>query len=596
MGPFPDDIFNLADIVLRVAREDPDRIAVIDLDGWEGYGTRRYQRHTYAELSADVESVAVGLREMGIAELTRIVCMSPPSYETCVMGVALTRVGAFSIWIDPAVGYRNVAERLSRVQPEAFLGNALAHLGRITFGWGPRDLRKLVLTESPLLPGGRIITGFPPFPGARSIRSLRKHAPADPQPPRVGPDDPCAVLYTTGSTGPAKPSLYLHRNFCQLFRNAHHSWRWDPDHEVPVDMAVFPAFLFIPISAGGTMVVPPIDFARQGPAQVDSAALIQVINDCKVGSFFAAPILIENLASEALARNLTMPSLKRVIGAGAPISGPVEKMMNAVMAPDGEVAANYGATEAMPSTEIGSREHLDGVWNLTEQGAGVCVGYALPGVELKIIDIVDGPIDSIAETSELPTGQVGEILVRGRHVSPEYYLDPESTHKNKVPDSQGDWHRFGDVGYLDAQDKLWVCGRVSQRVKAATGNLFPLQVEPLFDAHPKVRRSGLVGVPTPAGDLPVLCVEVEPDVGKNELAGLHQELLERAAASEMANKIHAILFNRRLPVDPRHNSKIERPKLATWAARQLSGPRSRSGRTRPVTESSPSPDARSGTA
>ena len=108
------------------------------------------------------------------------------------------------------------------------------------------------------------------------------------------------------------------------------------------------------------MVVPPIDFARQGPAQVDPAAMIQVINDCKVGSFFAAPILIENLAREALARNLTMPSLKRVIGAGAPISGPVERMLSAVMAPDGELAANYGATEAMPSTELGSREHLDG--------------------------------------------------------------------------------------------------------------------------------------------------------------------------------------------------------------------------------------------
>ena len=316
MDPFPDDIFNLADIVLRVAREDPQRIAVIDLDGWEGHGTRRYKRHPYAELSADVESVAVGLREMGIAELTRVVCMSPPSYETCVMGVALTRVGALSIWIDPSVGYRNVAERLRRVQPEAFLGNALAHLGRITFGWGPRDLRKLVVTESPLFPGGRIISGFPPFPGAHSIRSLRKHIPAEPKPPEVGPDDPCAVLYTTGSTGPAKPSLYLHRNFCQLFRNAHHSWGWDKGNEAPVDMAVFPAFLFIPISAGGTMVVPPIDFARQGPAQVDSAALIQVINDCKVASFFAAPILIENLAREALARNLTMPSLKRVIGPG----------------------------------------------------------------------------------------------------------------------------------------------------------------------------------------------------------------------------------------------------------------------------------------
>jgi acyl-CoA synthetase (AMP-forming)/AMP-acid ligase II len=570
MDPFPNDIFNLADIVLRVAREHPERIAVIDLDGWEAHGTRRYKRHTYAELSADVESVAVGLRKMGIAELTRIVCMSPPSYETCVMGVALTRVGALSIWIDPSVGYRNVSERLSHVKPEAFLGNALAHLGRITFGWGPRNLRKLVLTESPLLPGGRIITGFPPFPGAHSIRSLRKHAPTEPTSPKVGPDDPCAVLYTTGSTGPAKPSLYLHRNFCQLFRNAHHSWGWDKGNEVPVDMAVFPAFLFIPISAGGTMVVPPIDFARQGPAQVDSAALIQVINDCAVKSFFAAPILIENLAREALARNLTMPSLRRVIGAGAPISGPVERMLSAVMAPDAELAANYGATEAMPSTELGSHEHLGGLWDLTEQGAGVCVGYALPAVELKVIDIADGPIDSIEETSELPTGHIGEILVRGRHVSPEYYLDPDATRKNKVPDPHGDWHRFGDVGYLDAKGRLWVCGRVSQRVRAEGGDVFPLQVEPLFDAHPKVRRSGLVGVPGPAGELPVLCVEVEPDVGKNEYAGLRQELLTRAADSDLANKIHAILFKRRLPVDPRHNSKIERPRLAKWAARQLS--------------------------
>lgn len=586
MNPFPDDIFNLADVVLRVAREDPERIAVIDLDGWEGYGTRRYKSHTYAELSADVESVAVGLREMGIAELTRVVCMSPPSYETCVMGVALTRVGALSIWIDPAVGYRNVAERLRRVRPEAFLGNALAHLGRITFGWGPRDLRKLVLTESPLLPGGRIITGFPPFPGAHSIRSLRKPAPAVPKPPGVGPDDPCAVLYTTGSTGPAKPALYLHRNFCQLFRNAHHSWGWDQGSEVPVDMAVFPAFLFIPISAGGTMVVPPIDFARQGPAQVDPAALIQVINDCQVKSFFAAPILIENLAREALARNLTMSSLKRVIGAGAPITGPVERMLMAVMGPDGELAANYGATEAMPSTELGSREHLDGLWDLTEQGAGVCVGYALPGVELKIIGIVDGAIDSIEGAAELPAGHIGEILVRGKHVSPEYYLDPDSTRKNKVRDPEGNWHRFGDVGYLDAQARLWVCGRVSQRVKAQSGNVFPLQVEPLFDAHPKVRRSGLVGVPGPAGELPVLCVEVESDLDKGELAELRGELLARAAESEVADTIHAILFKDSLPVDPRHNSKIERGRLAKWAARRLSGSLDRSRPIRSTAETS----------
>lgn len=569
MDPFPNDIFNLADIVLRVAREDPERIAVIDLDGWEGLGKRRYVRHTYAELSADVESVAVGLRDMGIAERTRVVFMSPPSYETCVMGVALTRVGAFTIWIDPAVGYRNVAERLSRVKPEAFVGPVLAHLGRMTFGWGPRTMRKLIITGSPIVPGGRKVTGLPPFPGARSIRSLRKPAPAQPAPPDVGPDDPSAVLYTTGSTGPAKPSLYPHRSFCQVFRNAHHSWGWDTGTEVPVDMAVFPAFLFIPISAGGTVVVPPIDFARQGPAQVNSAALIQVINDCKVKSFFAAPILIENLAREALARNLTMPLLERVIGAGAPISGPVEELLAAVTGPDAELAANYGATEAMPSTELSSREHLDGLWEKTEQGAGVCVGHPLPGVELRIIGIDDGVIDSVAQTTDPGPGQVGEILVRGAHVSPEYYLDPESTRKNKVPDPAGTWHRFGDVGYLDADGRLWVCGRVSQRVRAAGGDVFPLQVEPLFDAHPQVRRSGLVGVPGPGGERPVLCVELQAGVGRHEQDRLHGELLALAASSQVTRTIHTILFAKKLPVDPRHNSKIERSKLAKWAAAQL---------------------------
>jgi acyl-CoA synthetase (AMP-forming)/AMP-acid ligase II len=266
-----------------------------------------------------------------------------------------------------------------------------------------------------------------------------------------------------------------------------------------------------------------------------------------------------------------MPSLKRVIGAGAPITGPVEEMLTAVMAPGGELAANYGATEAMPSTELSSREHLAGLWELTEQGAGVCVGRALPGVELRIIAIVDGPIDAVEDTVGMPAGGVGEILVRGKHVSPEYFLDPDSTRKNKVPDPTGTWHRFGDVGYLDPDGRLWVCGRVSQRVRTAGGDVFPLRVEPIFDAHPAVRRSALVGVPGPDGcETPVLCVEVRPGLPKAELPALREELLARAAGSDTATMIQKVLFKRRLPVDPRHNSKIERPALARWAIRQLS--------------------------
>lgn len=261
-------------------------------------------------------------------------------------------------------------------------------------------------------------------------------------------------------------------------------------------------------------------------------------------------------------------------------------MLSAVMAPDGELAANYGATEAMPSTELGSREHLDGVWGLTEHGAGVCV-VVTPCRASNSRSSTSWTVRSIPSEKprSCPPGTSAN-LVRGTHVSPEYYLDPESTRKNKVPDLQGDWHRFGDVGYLDAQGRLWVCGRVSQRVKAEGGNVFPLQVEPLFDAHPKVRRSGLVESPELRASCPSCVAEVETRRGQGPAPRL------TPGTSRAGGRFRYGEQDSRHPLqgraaDPRHNSKIERPRLAKWAARQLSGPRFRSRRTSPLAETHP---------
>lgn len=555
---FPDEIFNLADIVLEVAREDPERIAVIDLAGFDSRGRRRYSHHTYRELSEDAEAVAPGLREIGIAERTRTVFMAPPGYEACVIGVALTRVGATTVWIDTAVGYFNMAERLRRVDVEAFFGIPVAHLGRLLFGWGPRRLRKL------------IVTGKPGFPGAQSVATLRRKAPKVPLPPQVTPDDPAAILYTTGSTGPAKPALYKQKNFCHLFRQAHHSWRFDLEKETPVDFAVFPAFLFIPISAGGTMVVPPINFVTQGPADVDPHALLEVINDCGVKSMFGSPVLLENMGRYAREKGIKTPSLKRVVGAGDVIKAPAKELLLEMMDPDGEVYANYGATEAMPTTEMCARETLKETWPKTVQGAGICVGRPLPGVELKIISIVEGPVKSMEQAEELGCGEIGEILVRSKYISPLYYNEAESTRKNKIIDGDGEtWHRYGDTGYIDEQGRLWVCGRVGHRVKTARGPLFPLICESIFETHPWVQRCGLVGVPGRKGERAVACIELKPGCCPRERARLREELLALAAGHEVTSGIKQLLFKSSLPVDPRHNSKIERPALARWAARQL---------------------------
>lgn len=558
MSIFPDDIFNLADIALDVARKDPERIAVIDLDGFDSKGKRRYKRHTYRELSADAESVAPGLREIGIAERTRVVFMAPPSYETCVIGLALTRVGAATVWIDTAVGYLNITERLGRVGIEAFFGIPIAHLGRLVFGWGPRTLRKL------------LVTGKPGFPGAHTVASLRREAPAVPPPPQIGPEDPAAILYTTGSTGPAKPALYLQRNFCRLFRQAHHSWRFHEDQEPPVDIAVFPAFLFIPISAGGTMVVPPINFVTQGPADVAPNALLEVINDCGVKSMFGSPVLLENMGRCAVEKGIKTPTLKRIVGAGDVIKAPAKELLLRMMDYQGEVFANYGATEAMPTTEMCARETLKETWDQTMQGAGICVGRPLPGVELRIVSIVDGPVGTIEQTEELSRGEIGEILVRSKQISPRYYKEEASNLKNKIADPAGDsWHRYGDTGYLDDEGRLWVCGRVGHRVKSPSGPLFPLVCEAIFETHPQVKRCGLVGIPGSSGELPVVCIELKPGIRSAEREALREELLSLASKFEPTRAIQHFLFKRSLPLDPRHNSKIERPILAKWAAKQL---------------------------
>lgn len=554
---FPDDIFNLADVAFRVAQTDPDRIAVIEPDGYEAPGKRRYKRYTYRQLSADAESVAPGLREIGVAEGTRIVCMTPPSYECAVIGLALHRVGATTVWIDPGVGMLNVGERLRRLEPDAFVGVALSHLGRMTFGWGPRFLRKA------------ITIGKPGFPGAYSLDSLRRPAPAVPQKASVTPDDPAVILYTTGSTGPAKPALYPHRNMAALCRVVYRSWRFNAD-KPPVDISLFPAFFFIALCAGGTLVVPPINFVLEKPATADPKAILEVINDCGVESAFASPVLLENIAKYAIDHGIKTPSFIRAIGGGAPIIARVKERLLTMMGPQGGAFSNYGASEAMPSTEMDGRETLRETWAKTEAGEGLCVGVPiLDNITLKIVRMSDGAVEKLSDTVELPRGEIGEILVNGPHVSPEYFHEPESTRKNKIYGPNGEiWHRLGDAGYLDEKGRLWYCGRVSHRVKAEGGALFPLNCEPIFDSHPAVRRSGLVGLSNGTHDVPVICCELEPNAPSDKEA-IRKELLALAASHRTTKQIKHVLFPKVLPVDPRHNSKIERPALSKWAKENL---------------------------
>jgi acyl-CoA synthetase (AMP-forming)/AMP-acid ligase II len=248
----------------------------------------------------------------------------------------------------------------------------------------------------------------------------------------------------------------------------------------------------------------------------------------------------------------------------------VLERFSALLPDDAQIYTPYGATEALPVCSIGSREILGETGRLTDEGRGVCVGRPVNSISLNIIPISDTPISQWSDDMQLPAGEVGEIVVRGPQVSCAYLNRPEATRLAKIPDPAGGvWHRMGDVGYLDASGRVWFCGRKTHRVVTPQGAHYTIPVEGVFNTHPKVFRTALVGLGKPGIQQPVLCVELVKKCGKTEQELIRRELQEIGKAYPHTQGIREFLFHPAFPVDIRHNAKIFREKLALWAEDKL---------------------------
>ena len=198
------------------------------------------------------------------------------------------------------------------------------------------------------------------------------------------------------------------------------------------------------------------------------------------------------------------------------------------------------------------------------------MGRIVPGIELKIISITDDAIPEWNDSLELPQGEIGEITVKGPWVTQRYFNRDEATRLAKIADEKNSfWHRMGDVGYLDEQNRLWFCGRKNQRVRTAEGTLFTIQCEGIFNTHPQVKRSALVGVSDAGKQKPVIIIEPE-NSGDTTNDALKKDLIELGNKYDRTRQIKNILIHPEFPVDIRHNAKIFREKLAQWAADQIS--------------------------
>jgi len=298
--------------------------------------------------------------------------------------------------------------------------------------------------------------------------------------------------------------------------------------------------------------------------------IVDAIDRHQCTNMFASPALLDRVGRFGVERGVKLASLRRVISAGAPVRPDILERFAAMLDPKAEIFTGYGATEALPVAAIGHREILEDTQRRTAQGAGTCVGRPIEGVAVRVIRIDDYPIEEWDEAMVVPPGQIGEIAVNGPVVTREYFDKPDATALAKIREHDASiWHRMGDVGYFDNDGRLWFCGRKSQRVQTEHGTFFTDPIEAIFNQHPRVRRTALVGVGTPPRQRPVVCAELEPDVRRGEKPGILIELRATAEANALTRDARDFLFHKRFPVDIRHNAKIFREKLAAWAARRI---------------------------
>jgi acyl-coenzyme A synthetase/AMP-(fatty) acid ligase len=283
---------------------------------------------------------------------------------------------------------------------------------------------------------------------------------------------------------------------------------------------------------------------------------------------FASPALLNRVGRYGRERKIRLPILKRVVSAGAPVMPANIEQFCSMLVENAEVHTPYGATEAMPVLSIASNEILSETKHLSEQGFGNCIGRPVPPIEVALIRVTDEPIGTWSDELLVSDGEVGEITVKGDRVTRHYFENPEAERLSKIRDGADIRHRMGDLGWRDNHGRIWFCGRKSHRVTTETQTLYTIPSESVFNNHPMVFRSALVGIGPPGAQTPIICIELKKDRSSVHKAELKTELLDLARSNPQTRFIQTILFHPSFPVDIRHNSKIFREQLAVWAEKK----------------------------
>jgi len=546
---------NIASHLPTIANLHPDTLAVAE--------QKSGQQYTYRQLNNASDIIAKGLMASGIGKGVRTVLMVTPGLDFFALVFALFKIGAVMVAVDPGIGTKQLGKCLAEAEPEAFIGIKKAHIARRIFGWARKTIKTNIIVDPGLMPNafyGRNI---------KNLKELKQLGAICNEPAEISTvaDDIAAILFTSGSTGIPKGVIYTHANFNAQVSTLKNLYNIQPGE---IDLSTFPLFALFGPAMGIASIVPDMDFTR--PGSVDPVKIFSAIEKYKVTTMFGSPALLNRVGRYGEQQNKNLPGMKRILSAGAPVPAKIIKRVAGMLNDGVQVFTPYGATESLPVSSIGSDEVLGSTCQETKKGKGICVGFPVENIDLKIINISDDPITDWHDDLMLDRHIIGEIAVKGPQVTTAYYARQQATEMAKIIDpSGGFYHRMGDTGYLDEQGRLWFCGRMTHRVVTNNETLFTIPCEGIFNTHTKVFRTALVGIKSDGQTNPVICVELEQGIRSEDQEIITTELLKIGAQFEQTKNIHHVLFHPAFPVDIRHNAKIGREKLAAWAQKEITG-------------------------
>lgn len=526
------DTANTAGWLTRGARLRGEQTAII--------ADKTGQMLTYRELDAWTDALARGLKGIGIGKGTRVLVLVRAGVDLIGLTYALFKAGAVPVLIDPGMGRKAFLGCVEQIAPEAFVGIPLGHVIRLLFPGSFRSVKTVVTAGTRLFWGGPTLSALAATPG-------------DPPMARVTGEDEAAILFTSGSTGPAKGVVYTHGMFNAQVRELKAIYDFQPGE---IDLAAFPLFSLFDLAFGMTSVIPDLDPSK--PGKCDPAKVGRALVRHKCTTAFGSPAIWRRVAPWALASGVTFPGVKRILIAGAAVPPSLIEALHQCL-PDGDVGTPYGATESLPVANHWGKDIVAKTAKASREGLGTCVGKPAPGITVRILEVTDGPLPEWSGVKVLPAGEIGEITVQGDVVTRVYANRPEANAAAKVRQTgphgvEVIWHRVGDLGYLDHEGLLWFCGRKSERVVTSEGTLYTDCVEGAVSPMCDGRRIALVGLGPRGSERAAMVVE-----GGRE-ATVEARLREQG---------FDVFFYEAFPVDVRHNAKIHRLQLKAWAEQQV---------------------------